>query len=106
MGKAYGGVLFYLVFRAAFDVFRSFQRGRFLGVFVGFWFGGDGGCFADDFGRFLVFAEAEEGSLADEVFRGPGGEANLGDEGGLDPGCAAAGIGGDAVEGGGRRPLS
>ena len=47
--------------------------------------GGGGAGFADDFGGGLVVAEAEEGSLANEVVGGPGGKANLRDEGGLDP---------------------
>src|ERR1700735_2390504 len=65
--------------------------GRCLGSFVRF--GGGGGGFADDFGGGLVFAEAEEGGLADEVVGGPGGGGDLGDEGGLDPVGAAAGFG-------------
>ena len=50
-----------------------------------FGFGGDGGGFARDFGGGFVFAEAEEGGLADEVVGGPGGEADLGYELGADP---------------------
>ena len=61
-----------------------------------------GGHFAGDFRGRLVFAEAEEGGLADEVVGGPGGEADLGDEFGLDPVDAAAGVGGAA----GRRASS
>jgi len=60
----------------------------------------DGGGFAHDFGGGLVFAEAEEGGLSDEVVGGPGGEADLGDEGGLNPEDVAGGVVGDALEGG------
>ena len=48
-------------------------------------FGSDRGSFARDFGGRLVFTQAEKGGLADEVVGRPGGEADLGDEGGLDP---------------------
>ena len=44
-------------------------------------FGGWGGGFLDYFGGGFVFAEAEEGGLAELVVGGPGGEADLGDEG-------------------------
>ncbi len=71
----------------------------FDGVFWAAGFGRGGGDFAADFGGGLVFAEAEEGGLADEVVGGPGGEADLGDERGLDPDDAAAGFGGWFVEG-------
>ena len=53
------------------------------GLFCGAGF--RGGIFAADFGGGLVFAEALEGGLADEVVGGPGGEADLRDERGLDP---------------------
>ncbi len=76
--------------------------GCWLGVFGGvgaLGFGCGGWGFADDFGGGFVFAEAEEGGLADEVVGGPGGEADLGDEGGADPVDGAVGILGDALEG-------
>jgi len=61
--------------------------------------GSYGGGFAHDFGGGFVFTEAEEGGLADEVVGGPGGEADLGDEGGVNPEDGAGGVVGDAVEG-------
>ena len=47
--------------------------------------GGGGGCSRRTSEDGLVFAEAEEGGLADLVVGGPGGEADLGDGGGADP---------------------
>ena len=94
MGEADGG---------SFESFRggdlwSFGRGlcrRILGSFRG-----RGGGLLDDLGGGFVFAEAEEGGLAELVVRGPGGEADLGDEGGSDPDGSAAGFGGGLLEGG------
>ena len=49
--------------------------------------------------RRLVFAQALESGLADEVVGGPGGEVDLGDELGFDPDSAAAGFWRDGFEG-------
>ena len=71
----------------------------YLGGCTLFRFGGGGGGFAPDFAGVLVFAEAEEGGLAELLIGGPGGEADLGDQGGLNPDGSAFGLGGGAEEG-------
>jgi hypothetical protein len=66
----------------------------FFGRFGVFRPGGYGGFFTGDFGGRFVFAEAEEGGLADEVVGGPGGETDLGYEGRFYPqGTATVGCG-------------
>jgi hypothetical protein len=65
-----------------------------------FGFGRYGGGFARYLVGGFIFAEAEEGGLAEEVVGGPCGETDLGDEDGTDPEDAAAGLVRNAVEGG------
>jgi hypothetical protein len=65
--------------------------------------GGGRGEFEHNLGGVLVLAHAEEGGLAGLLVGGPGGETDLGDEGGLDPEGSATGFGEDLVEGGGSR---